>query len=106
MLPKIYGVYSMKHEGIGGIVRFVIMENKFNAPVQPMEIYDLKGSTVGRKTSKKEQEHKRAKGKICVLKDMDIKRKFWLDEEDRTALIEQLKIDTEVQSIHNLTPSS
>jgi len=53
LLPRFYGVYSMKHEGIGGVIRFVIMQNIFSSPLQPTEIYDLKGSTIGRKAEKK-----------------------------------------------------
>jgi hypothetical protein len=32
----------MKHEGIGGVTRFIIMNNLFNTPFEPVEIYDLK----------------------------------------------------------------
>lgn len=32
----------MKHEGIGGMIRFVVMNNIFNTPYEPVEKYDLK----------------------------------------------------------------
>ena len=44
LLPRFYGVYSMKHEGIGGMIRFVVMNNIFNTPFSPVEKYDLKGT--------------------------------------------------------------
>lgn len=39
----------MKHEGIGGVTRFFIMNNVFNSNLHydPLEKYDLKGSTSG-----------------------------------------------------------
>lgn len=46
LLPRFYGVYSMKHEGIGGMTRFVIMNNIFNTPMSPVEKFDLKGIPV------------------------------------------------------------
>lgn len=42
LLPRFLGVYSMKHEGIGGVVRFVVMNNVFYSPYKPIETYDLK----------------------------------------------------------------
>lgn len=35
----------MKHEGIGGVTRFVIMNNIFNSPLEPVEKFDLKAWT-------------------------------------------------------------
>jgi len=55
LLPRFYGVYSMKHEGIGGVTRFVIMNNIFNTPYDPVEKFDLKGSSVGRSVSEKKE---------------------------------------------------
>ena len=42
LLPRFYGIYSMKHEGIGGVIRFVVMQNNFCTPYSPVEKYDLK----------------------------------------------------------------
>jgi len=91
LLPRFYGVYSMKHEGIGGVIRFVIMQNIFCSPYQPIEIYDLKGSTVGRKTEKKN----RKPG--VILKDLDIKdsRHLWIPDKLRKQFLVQLKIDSD-----------
>uniref|UniRef100_A0A6B2L0V3 PIPK domain-containing protein n=1 Tax=Arcella intermedia TaxID=1963864 RepID=A0A6B2L0V3_9EUKA len=92
LLPRIYGVYSMKHQGPGGVTRFIIMNNVFNTPYEPVEKFDLKGSVVGRVTS----ERKRKSG--AILKDQDIvelKKKLHLAPEKRTALINQLIKDTE-----------
>lgn len=32
----------MKHEGIGGVTRFIITNNIFNTPYDPVEKFDLK----------------------------------------------------------------
>lgn len=44
LLPRILCVFSMKHEGIGGVTRFFIMNNVFNSNIyyDPIEKFDLK----------------------------------------------------------------
>lgn len=44
LLPRILCVFSMKHEGIGGVTRFFIMNNVFNSNIyyDPLEKFDLK----------------------------------------------------------------
>eukprot|EP01126_Amoeba_proteus_P062377 TRINITY_DN8470_c0_g1_i2.p1 TRINITY_DN8470_c0_g1~~TRINITY_DN8470_c0_g1_i2.p1 ORF type:complete len:234 (-),score=62.78 TRINITY_DN8470_c0_g1_i2:61-762(-) len=82
----------MKHEGIGGVTRFVIMNNVFNTPYDPVEKYDLKGSTLGRSVPEK----KRKEG--VILKDLDIKqmdRKLYLPEDLKDKFVRQLKKDTD-----------
>eukprot|EP01121_Diplochlamys_sp_Union-15-3_P016272 TRINITY_DN5508_c0_g1_i1.p1 TRINITY_DN5508_c0_g1~~TRINITY_DN5508_c0_g1_i1.p1 ORF type:complete len:308 (-),score=52.51 TRINITY_DN5508_c0_g1_i1:26-949(-) len=83
LLTRIYGVYSMKHAGIGGVTRFIIINNIFNSSVfyDPIEKYDLKGSKEGRFVP----EHKRAT--LTTLKDLDIQRKLWIPP----SLIDTLK---------------
>jgi len=91
LLPRFYGVYSMKHEGIGGVIRFVVMQNIFCYPYQPVEKYDLKGSSVGRYVKME----KRKPG--VILKDLDIKdanRKLWLSESDQQDWARQIYLDT------------
>jgi len=87
LLPRIYGVYSMKHEGIGGVTRFVVMNNLFNTPFDIVEKYDLKGSTKGRYVKKPG----------AIFKDLDIvqdNRKLYFSKKMRKEFIEQLKKDT------------
>jgi len=91
LLPRFYGVYSMKHEGPGGVIRFVVMQNIFCYPYQPVEKYDLKGSSVGRFV----KPEKRKPG--VILKDLDIKddnRKLWLSIPDQEEWARQIYRDT------------
>lgn len=95
LLPRFYGVYSMKHEGIGGMVRFVIMNNCFNT-IQPIsEVYDLKGSTLGRSSGESAKPG-------SILKDLDIKRKFYFDHDIANLFLDQLKYDSEFLAEHNV----
>jgi len=99
LLPRYYGVYSMKHEGIGGVVRFVIMQNIFCTPYAPEEKYDLKGSSFGRSVP----EDKRKSG--VILKDLDIKetdRKFWIPKDVRELFITQLILDSKFLATHKI----
>lgn len=84
----------MKHEGIGGVTRFVIMNNWFNTPFNPNELYDLKGSTVGRTTLEAK--------KGSILKDLDIKRKLYLPPYIKKKFLEQLESDSKFLSSHNV----
>lgn len=96
LLPRFYGVYSMKHEGIGGMVRFVVMNNVFATPSPLNEVYDLKGSTLGRSSGEDVP-------KGSLLKDLDIKRKFHLpDPEVAERFLEQLQADSQFLAQHNV----
>eukprot|EP01125_Pyxidicula_operculata_P012927 TRINITY_DN4256_c0_g1_i4.p1 TRINITY_DN4256_c0_g1~~TRINITY_DN4256_c0_g1_i4.p1 ORF type:complete len:469 (-),score=119.42 TRINITY_DN4256_c0_g1_i4:124-1530(-) len=97
LLPRFYGVYSFKHKGIGGVTRFVIMNNVFNTPLELEEKYDLKGSTVGRATTNFE--------KGAIRKDMDIKscgRKLHLPDHLKEKFVAQLEIDSNFLGQHNV----
>lgn len=98
MLPRFYGVYSMKHEGIGGVVRFVVMNNWFATHHELKEKYDLKGSTVGRTVGSEPEKVKSG----SILKDLDIKRKIYLPDDLYQPFIAQLKRDAEFLSQHNV----
>jgi len=101
----------MKHEGIGGVVRFVIMNNWFNSVYDPVEKYDLKvchltrslakirsnlaslqGSTVGRTVGETQKSG-------SILKDLDIKRKFYFPGDLKQQISSQLKKDSEVRKL-------
>lgn len=83
----------MKHEGIGGVTRFVIMNNWFNTSFTPNEVYDLKGSTVGRTN---------IEGKGSILKDLDIKRKLYMRSDLKEKFLEQLEKDAQFLAQHNI----
>jgi hypothetical protein len=57
----------MKHEGPGGVTRFIITNNIFNTPYDPVEKFDLKVLGGRRRRRGKEREgkgeEKRRKGK-------------------------------------------
>lgn len=96
LLPRFYGVYSMKHEGIGGMVRFVVMNNWFATPSPLNEIYDLKGSTLGRSSGEDVPVG-------SILKDLDIKRKLYMaSEEIKKLYLEQLYLDSQFLAQHNV----
>lgn len=98
MLPRFYGVYSMKHEGIGGVVRFVVMNNWFATHNDLKEKYDLKGSTVGRTVGGVPEKVKSG----SILKDLDIRRKIYLPDEIYKPFMIQLKLDAEFLAQHNV----
>ena len=95
LLPRFYGVYSMKHEGIGGMVRFVVMNNWFSTPSPLNEVYDLKGSTLGRSSGEDVKQG-------SILKDLDIKRKIYLDEDIKKLYLDQLYMDSQFLAQHNV----
>jgi 1-phosphatidylinositol-4-phosphate 5-kinase len=98
MLPRFYGVYSMKHEGIGGVVRFVVMNNWFATHNDLKEKYDLKGSTVGRTVGVEPEKVKSG----SILKDLDIKRKIYLPDNIFEPFLDQLKRDAQFLAEHNV----
>ena len=69
------------------ILDFVVMENVFPADLQPNEVYDLKGSWVGRYTHYGVHSGK-------VMKDMDLKRYIIVDKATRTTMLKQMDRDT------------
>jgi 1-phosphatidylinositol-4-phosphate 5-kinase len=72
---RILGMHRVKMYHLRRKVHFVIMESVFDTPQEIHTIYDLKGSLVGRESSKE------ARTKGCVLKDKDLLndgRKFHL----------------------------
>lgn len=89
----------MKHEGIGGVVRFVIMNNWFATFNEMKEKYDLKGSTVGRTVGSELNEEQKAK---TILKDLDIKRKIYLPDQLYKTFMDQLKQDAAFLAEHNV----
>jgi 1-phosphatidylinositol-4-phosphate 5-kinase len=73
-------------------LHFVVLENIIPPHRSPVELYDLKGSTLGRSAAK-EQEKARDSGKLVILKDLDVRRKLSVTAEMGRLLIETLERD-------------
>jgi 1-phosphatidylinositol-4-phosphate 5-kinase len=92
-LMKFFGHHRMDYKGKK--LYFIILNNVLYSTKKIHEIYDLKGSTAGRKTSEAEKQSSHA-----VLKDMDFtasKRKLNLNQAAKTALCKQLEEDCKVE---------
>ena len=84
LLTKFFGVFSVKPNQ-GKKVRFIVMANLFCDSLEIHDTYDLKGSTLGRFTSRTNE------GKIIgldhesgvILKDLDLGFKFRLEKSKR-----------------------
>lgn len=81
-----YGMYRVKIPDLGKSVHFVIMKSVFNTDKEIHKIWDLKGSTLGRRS-------KRGEG---VHKDLDFVeegRKISVGPKIKDAIMNQLKLD-------------
>jgi len=89
LLLRILGVCSMKYTSYKSTQYFIITNNIFNSNIyyDPIEIYDLKGSKVGRSVP----ENERTPGK--TLKDLDIQRKLYIPDKVATNLLKQFQSD-------------
>jgi len=85
VLSRIVGVHSCRFYHIKK--HFVVMENVFVGDLQPNEMYDLKGSWVGRYTHYGVHSGK-------VMKDLDLKRYVIMDKSTRKKMLRQLDRDT------------
>ena len=86
-LTHFYGMYRVTMPDLGHKIHFVIMKSVFNTEKEIHKIYDLKGSTVGR----------RAKRGDSVHKDLDILDEGWkirVGHHVKKAMMEQLRRDT------------
>lgn len=90
LIVRLYGLYQVQLAWEQKYISVIVMENIFHSlqrlPIH--EKYDLKGSTVKRRTSKKSK-------KCAVLKDLDLENKIYIGPENKAALLEQLGKDTE-----------
>jgi len=81
-----YGMYRVKIPEIGKSVHFVIMKSVFNTDKEIHKIWDLKGSTLGRRSNRGEGVHK----------DLDFVeggRKIAVGQKTKDAIMTQLKLD-------------
>lgn len=95
-LPRFYGMHRLKMKHLNKKVHFVVMHSVFDSGDLPIhEMYDLKGSTVGR--AAKPEEKARGPGKV-VLKDLDLMEsgmKLKLGPTRRAAFLDQLQRDAD-----------
>lgn len=87
-LTHFYGMYRVKIPDLGKSVHFVIMKSVFNTECEIHKIWDLKGSTLGR----------RAKRGDSVHKDLDIleeDRKIRVGEKVKDGMMKILKKDAD-----------
>jgi 1-phosphatidylinositol-4-phosphate 5-kinase len=100
LLCRIYGVHRVKQPG-NKKIHFVVMENIFPPNKDIHEVYDLKGSLVGRSIMEEEvDENPRA-----VMKDLnwlDRGKIIQLDKAKKKLLLDQLKIDVDFLSRHEI----
>ena len=95
LIVRLYGLYQVQLAWEQKYISVIVMENIFHS-LQRLKIhekYDLKGSTVKRGTGKKS-------GK--VLKDNDLQNKVCIGPENKAALLEQLRKDTEYLARHHI----
>jgi len=94
-ITQFYGMYRVKIPDLGKSVHFVIMKSVFNTELEIHKIWDLKGSTLGR----------RAKRGDSVHKDLDILdegRKICVGEETKGEIMSILKNDAQFLAKMNI----
>ena len=97
LIVRLYGLYQVQLAWEQKYISVIVMENIFHS-LQRLKIhekYDLKGSTVKRETRKKSTES-------AVLKDGDLHNKVYVGPENKAALLEQLRKDTEFLARHHI----
>ncbi|CAG8512693.1 7046_t:CDS:10 [Ambispora gerdemannii] len=99
LLSRFYGLHRVKLPR-GSKIHFVVMNNLFPPHRDIHEIYDLKGSTVGREYTKADEQSKGA-----VLKDLNWtkrNRRLELGPIKRKLFVEQLEKDVELLKRMNI----
>lgn len=67
LLPRFYGLYEVRLYSTRSPIWLMVQGNALGGRAEVVQRFDLKGSTHGRRASAGE----RAKGRACVLKDLD-----------------------------------
>ena len=93
ILSRYVGLHSLKMYGFTKY--FVVMENVFEGKLAPTEVYDLKGSWVGRCTDNNIYSG-------GVKKDQDLKRHIIMTRDDRACILKQIKKDTMFLQQHGI----
>jgi|AntRauTorckE5430_2_1112549.scaffolds.fasta_scaffold00324_9 1-phosphatidylinositol-4-phosphate 5-kinase len=87
-ITHFYGMYRVKIPDLGKSIHFVIMKSVFNTDREIHKIWDLKGSTLGRRA-------KRGDGVSKDLDFVDEGRKLKVHPSTKTAIMKQLKKDSD-----------
>ncbi len=85
-ITHFYGMYRVKIPDLGKSIHFVIMKSVFNTEKEIHKIWDLKGSTLGRRSKRGEGVHK-------DLDFVDEGRKLYVGPNTKEAIMDQLKKD-------------
>lgn len=95
-LPRFYGMHRLKMKHLDKKVHFVVMHSVFDSvDLNVHEMYDVKGSTVGREATEAEKSRGLSK---CVLKDNDMTAmgtSIRLGPVRRAAFLEQIQRDSD-----------
>ncbi|KAJ4455455.1 putative Phosphatidylinositol 4-phosphate 5-kinase 9 [Paratrimastix pyriformis] len=79
-------------------VHFVVMGNIFDTEAQIHDVFDLKGSTVGRAATAQEKLQP-----MCIYKDLDFKERiFYMGPAKRRLLLDQLRADVGFLAANNI----
>jgi len=87
-LVRVYGMYKITHDKKD--IYFMVMSNVFNTMLPIHENYDLKGSTKDRTSNNSEGSKK----------DSDFRRKLYLGAVAKATLLNQVNLDTEVNTTY------
>ncbi len=90
-ITHFYGMYRVKIPDLGKSIHFVIMKSVFNTELEIHKIWDLKGSTLGRRAKRGDSVHK-------DLDIMDEGRKICVGVETKEGIMNQLKSDAKFLS--------
>jgi len=90
LLPRFYGVYSISY--LQFKFSFMVTENVFKTALKVHEVYDLKGSTLGRLTGEE-------KG---VKKDLDLKESIFVGHDLKTLILQQVQNDASFLRDHDI----
>ena len=87
-ITHFYGMYRVKIPDLGKSVHFVIMKSVFNTEKEIHKIWDLKGSTLGRRAKRGDGVHK-------DLDFVDEGRNICVSPETKEAIMDQIKNDAD-----------
>jgi 1-phosphatidylinositol-4-phosphate 5-kinase len=99
LLAKIYGAFTLSCDGC--LYRLIVMRNLFYGYHDPLYIFDLKGSTVGRKTIQDSSISIQEVPQGSICKDLDflsLKGKLHLSDKHNEIIMNMLKKDVEILS--------
>lgn len=104
LLLRFYGLFAVKAQRAERVY-FVLMGNVLPDPSKMTEMYDLKGSTVGRE-ARKQPKHVSTAGRVPVKKDVDFREAYphglRVGAERRHGLLYQLHKDVKLLSDQKL----